>query len=342
MLEQLSVEPGQRVLEIGAGTGYNAALLAHLAGDSGAIISVDINSKVAYEAVDHLRQVGISNVDVMTADGWLGASDVPPFDRIIATAEVWDISPHWVDQLSEGGVLVAPLWLRPGVTVAVAFEKVGLGLVSRSMAYCGFMPFRGPHAGPVRRALVPNWAGRLQSASDETEWIAIFDDASPDRVAALRTLIHAPVDAVPTPSLCAGWNMRLAFEEPDPITFIAKSAMWSGPTGLFNAEQGSLALVDGSSLLSFGDRECLDRLVMSLEMAVPFDLEALRISAVLHNPLDPAARRHRPRTAELRPAHRWAPPRSGYEETSKSERDGERQDRRMPGSGAVIGKRRPR
>ena len=144
MLELLDVAPGQRVLEIGAGTGYNAALLAHLVGAAGTVISLDIDEEVAREASDHLAEVGVADVEVHCKDGWLGESRGAPFDRIIATAECWDISPHWVGQLVEGGVLVLPLALGPGLTMAIAFEKVGQVLTSTSMAYCGFMPLPRP------------------------------------------------------------------------------------------------------------------------------------------------------------------------------------------------------
>ena len=110
--------------------------------------SLDIDEAVAREAEAHLAQVGAEEVEVLCKDGWLGQGRGAPFDRIIVTVECSDISPHWFRQLDEGGVLVLPLALGPGLTMAVAFEKVGQDLLSTSMAYCGFMPLRGPHAGP--------------------------------------------------------------------------------------------------------------------------------------------------------------------------------------------------
>src|SRR6202020_1593510 len=154
MLELLDLAPGQRVLEIGAGTGYNAALLARLVGEAGAVTSLDIDEQVAREAADHLAAVGAGSGAVPCTERWLGEDRAAPFDRISATVECWDISPHWFGQLREGGVLVLPLALGPGLTMAVAFEKVGQILTSTSMAFCGFMPLRGPHAGPENRTLV--------------------------------------------------------------------------------------------------------------------------------------------------------------------------------------------
>ena len=93
MLELLSVTPGQRVLEIGAGTGYNAALLAHLVGEAGAVTSLDIDEDVAREACEHLATVGAERVEILCKDGWLGEPRNTPFDRIIVTVECWDICP---------------------------------------------------------------------------------------------------------------------------------------------------------------------------------------------------------------------------------------------------------
>lgn len=279
MLEQMSVRPGHNVLEIGAGTGYNAGLLAHLAG-GGHVVSIDVNPAVAAEAVERLAGAGITGVDVLVGDGWFGAPGYGEFDRIVATVQTWDISPHWEQQLRRGGILVLPLWLRPGLHAAVAFEKTDGGLVSRSSAYCVFMPFRGPHAAPPCEAVVPHW--RRVKATPHGESIAVFDDATPERVETLRQLLQGPMVTEPAPKLFPGWNVRLALEEPDVIFLMAKAARWNGSTGLFDSELRSLALVDGTALLGFGAPSCRERLEASLARAVPFDLESFRITAVPH------------------------------------------------------------
>ena len=163
MLEMLAIEPGQRVLEVGAGTGYNAALLGHLVGEEGSVTSIDIDPDVTAQAAANLDEAGITGVRIVTGDGWLGELG-DHFDREMVTAECWDLSPHWVGQLAEGGILVLPLWLRPGLTLAVAFEKRDGVLASRSLAGCGFMPLRGPHGGSRRRTLVPAppWDSRMR------------------------------------------------------------------------------------------------------------------------------------------------------------------------------------
>ena len=147
MLDQLDVQPGQRVLEIGTGTGYNAALLAHLVGETGAVVSVDIDADLVTDARERLAACGVSQVTVGCGDGGLGWSEHAPYDRIIATVGAWDISPAWVAQLAPQGRLVVPLDLR-GPQRSIAFQPVDNHLESVSVVFCGFMRMRGAFAGP--------------------------------------------------------------------------------------------------------------------------------------------------------------------------------------------------
>lgn len=142
MLEQLDVKPGHRVLEIGAGTGYNAALLDALVGPSGSVIAVDLDADTVKRAREALDAVGRERVRVVHADGETGFAEGAPYDRIIVTVGTWDLPPAWWDQLAEGGRLVAPLQIR-GSEHSVAFDYTGGVLRSRSVITCGFMPMRG-------------------------------------------------------------------------------------------------------------------------------------------------------------------------------------------------------
>jgi protein-L-isoaspartate(D-aspartate) O-methyltransferase len=153
MLEQLGVQPGHRVLEIGAGTGYNAALLAHLAGESGSVTTIDVDDDIVSAAREHLATAEYGQVSVVHGDGGLGWPASAPYDRIIATVGVWDILPAWLDQLRPGGRLVLPLAIQAAMQYSIAFERVADHLESRSLRPCGFMRLRGAFAGP--EAIIP-------------------------------------------------------------------------------------------------------------------------------------------------------------------------------------------
>jgi protein-L-isoaspartate(D-aspartate) O-methyltransferase len=118
MLEDLKLAPGQRVLEIGAGTGYNAALLAHVVGP-GLVISVDVDRDVLSEAWDHLRPFAQRRVELQQADGRNGYVAGAPYDRIMVTAATPDLEPAWLHQLGAQGLLLAPLALAPGLAFVV-------------------------------------------------------------------------------------------------------------------------------------------------------------------------------------------------------------------------------
>jgi protein-L-isoaspartate(D-aspartate) O-methyltransferase len=160
MLEVLDLQPGLRVLEIGAGVGYNAALLAQIVGETGAVTTVDLDAEMAEIARNNLQRLGepYSNVKVVAQDGFLGYAENAPYDRIIVTVQQWELSPHWVEQLRIGGLLEVPLSLSArfwGGYIPV-FRKDADGLL-RTVAYSagGFMPMRGSISHPLPQNIQP-------------------------------------------------------------------------------------------------------------------------------------------------------------------------------------------
>ncbi|UUU32402.1 methyltransferase, FxLD system [Streptomyces sp. CA-210063] len=142
MLAQLNPQPGDHILEIGAGTGYNAALLAELVGAKGQITTIDIDPGVALHAREALNRTGYEDVRVMERDGLKGAPEHAPYSRMIATVGLWDIPAPWWQQLADGGRLVLPLRWR-GQTRSIALTRHGNIFVSDDMELCGFVPIVG-------------------------------------------------------------------------------------------------------------------------------------------------------------------------------------------------------
>jgi protein-L-isoaspartate(D-aspartate) O-methyltransferase len=114
MLDQLSVEPGMRVLEIGTGTGYNAALLAHRL-DAEQVTTVEIDADLADQARDALSATGFGAVTVITGDGALGHAPRAPYDRVISTANVHQVPSAWISHTRPGGRVLTP-WGTPYYT----------------------------------------------------------------------------------------------------------------------------------------------------------------------------------------------------------------------------------
>jgi protein-L-isoaspartate(D-aspartate) O-methyltransferase len=149
MLEMLDVHPGHRVVEIGAGTGYNAALLAELTGPSGVVVSVEIDVATAAEAAGALGSIE-SRARVLVADGIQGLPGLARnrrhrADRWMVTASTTAVPRAWYDQLAHGGRLVVPLRLtdEPDQLHAVsALVKVDDGFDSVAVTPGGFMPLR--------------------------------------------------------------------------------------------------------------------------------------------------------------------------------------------------------
>jgi protein-L-isoaspartate(D-aspartate) O-methyltransferase len=142
MLEQLEAGDGDHVLEIGTATGYNAALLAHLVGPSGLVVTIEIEEDLAERARQSLNETGYQQVKVVRGDGHVGFPEYAPYSRIIVTVGAREVAPAWIDQLAEGGRMVVPLVNLHGDGMAVMFEMREGVLDARSGRPCGFVPLR--------------------------------------------------------------------------------------------------------------------------------------------------------------------------------------------------------
>jgi protein-L-isoaspartate(D-aspartate) O-methyltransferase len=152
MLEDLRLAAGQRILEVGAGTGYNAALLACVVG-RGNVFALDVDHEVLEGAQRHLDAFADRRVRLLHGDGRLGYPAGAPFNRIMVTAATPDLEPAWLAQLTQGGLLLAPLVLGPGLSFVVRGTVKGGVFHGRLTRPAYFMPLRAEHeTGPADSA----------------------------------------------------------------------------------------------------------------------------------------------------------------------------------------------
>ena len=138
MTEQLEVAPQHRVLEIGTGSGYQAAILSRIARE---VVSVERYRTLADAARGRLKTLGYDNVAIVAGDGFAGAPDRAPFDRIIVTAAAETIPDALVQQLAMGGKMLLPLGPRKGVQHIVKLTKTPAGeLVRENLIAVRFVP----------------------------------------------------------------------------------------------------------------------------------------------------------------------------------------------------------
>ena len=128
MTEQVEVEPQHRVLEIGTGSGYQAAVLSRLARE---VVSIERYRTLADTARDRLKALGYDNVTVRLGDGMAGAPDLAPFDRIMVTAAAEDVPAALVAQLAEKGKMILPLGPRHDAQYIVKLTKESEGRLTR-------------------------------------------------------------------------------------------------------------------------------------------------------------------------------------------------------------------
>lgn len=141
MTEQLALQPGECVLEIGTGSGYQAAVLAELARE---VRSIEIVPELAERASRDLARLGYTNVFVRAGDGYQGWPEAAPFDAIIVTCAPDHVPQPLLDQLREGGRMIIPVGDQGSQSLHV-LRKTGGRVEERAVLPVRFVPMTGPH-----------------------------------------------------------------------------------------------------------------------------------------------------------------------------------------------------
>jgi protein-L-isoaspartate(D-aspartate) O-methyltransferase len=225
MLETLELGPGHRVLEIGAGTGFNAALIGDLVGPSGRVVTLDIDPEICAVARGNLRQVGDRPVEVVCADGGYGYAPAAPYNRIIVTVGSAELFPHWLEQLAPGGLIAAPLSLR-GCHVTVTFRREGDRLISRTILPLEWVSLRGDFARSDPLRLRGGWAVQAENPAGLEAGLLepLLNARATPRPDLLRPLSGEQL------AFSGGLPLFLAGADPRSLTLVRRSS--AGYTGM--------------------------------------------------------------------------------------------------------------
>jgi protein-L-isoaspartate(D-aspartate) O-methyltransferase len=278
MLELLAPAPGERVAEIGAGTGYNAALLAHMVGDEGMVTSVELDPEVAAGARRNLREAGCP-ATVVVGDGREGVPAAAPLDAMIVTASVEAVPRAWHDQLRTGGRLVLPLRFSRvglvafGLQVVVGLRRGRRGFEHAAAVTGAFMALRDPGAAPERPDRVT--AGEQTDAAGGRPLVGIGGpalaglDGAGRRALVVRALgfgRSVPVDLAGAPPWAPLAYTALALPE-ERLVEVTRPGRWA--LGVVDAADGSLALLciglAGASVEAYGGRSAEGALRSALD-----------------------------------------------------------------------------
>ena len=144
MTELLELKGDEKVLEVGTGSGYQAAILGELSRE---VFTIERKALLAKKAEERFQALGYINVHVITGDGTLGLPEESPFDRILITAGSPKIPEPLIEQLADGGIIIAPVGIRFSQQLLIV-RKSKEGISEQTHVPCVFVPLIGKHGWP--------------------------------------------------------------------------------------------------------------------------------------------------------------------------------------------------
>lgn len=258
MLDMLQLEPGQRVFELGAGSGWNAALIGHLVGPEGRVYSLELIPEMAQAAAATMETLGIKNVNVIEGDAGEGYAAGAPYDRAIFTAGAYDLPRPFFEQIKEGGLLLIVIKSGGGGDTLFLLRKVHDHFESLEALPCGFVQMRGKYQlddlKPVELETLPEWP-ELQSKPVNRRSFWWGGRGKGDFL--WRTLGVRSFLGITEPTFRAYKTVKQDERSREEHYF-----------GLWDEEQKSLVIAKDDLLLSYGNSAAEERLLNTLEQWV--------------------------------------------------------------------------
>ncbi len=242
MLELLALQPGMRVLEIGAGSGYNAALMTELVSDPSLITTLDLNRDLVERTRQRLAAAGYGAIHILAQDGFYGCETNAPYDRIVATVGCSDLSPYWLAQLASDGFMLIPL-SHGGYCHCplVRVEKDRERIIGKVVRYSGFMPIRGSE--------FPQNLWSISSGEGEAKLVHLIQTIKPE----IEYPLFQDLKEFPdhTPTIFDEWAGRFEFHYFLTLHTRQTFVSWVG-TGL--GDEQSFVLLGDNSIQLYGNQ----------------------------------------------------------------------------------------
>jgi protein-L-isoaspartate O-methyltransferase len=279
MLDLLELKEGDKVFELGAGSGWSAALMGRIVGQKGHVVSLEIIPELAQNAAENIASLRIANVQILTGDGAQGCNNLAPYDRIVFTAGTFDLPHYFYKQLRDQGLLLVVIKTEGGGDHLFLLRKTEDHFESLWSAPCGFVQLRGSYQF---EDLEPNTLDKA---------IPTWSQLQNREISKRRFWWGARGEPTQTWST-VGIRSFLAITEPAFRPF--KTAELEDSTehhyfGLWDAVNGSLTVAKDGWLTTYGNTQAEERLLQRLhhwiEIGMPsaacLDLTVFPIGAQL-------------------------------------------------------------
>lgn len=276
MLDMLQFESGQKVFELGTGSGWNAALMGHLVGPEGHVYSLEIIPDVARTAAEAIEQLDIRNVSIIQADGGEGYAAGASYDRAIFTAGAYDFPHHFFEQMQENSLLLIVIKNEGGGDNLFLLQKKDDHFESIESMPCGFVQMKGKYQidslEPISLETLPEWSELKDKeiAKRPFWWGGKGKQGFRWRTLGIRSFL-----GIAEPSFRAFKTERADERLREEHYF-----------GLWDQEQQSLVIAKDDFLISYGNSAAEERLIQSIEYWVKLGMPTAASFALQIYPLD--------------------------------------------------------
>ena len=262
MLEYLQLEKGNTVFEVGAASGWNAALMGALVGEEGHVYSAEIIPEMAMQAKENIEKQQISNVTILHRDAGFGYEEKAPFDRIVFTAGSYDLPRCFYDQLKDDGILLMVLGMPGGGDQLLQLKKVDGHFEAMESLGCDFIKWTGKYQNtplePVKQEELPEWSYLK------------------DQEVSRRAFWWGGMSRLPFYYRTFAFRSFLSITEPGVRFFKENQALvtGSGYFGILNSKKDSLTIAREKQLITYGNDESKTIFMNSLHAWIDMGMPA--------------------------------------------------------------------